>query len=177
MISQPDGSEGSAARGEGAAFPFIVELTPQEIRVAVIVGANRNVRAYERGRRHRYGADEARGWSMHTQGAAAEIAVAKAFNRYWTDTPDPDYTGDVGPYHVRSTKHEEGGLLLHPDDPDDGVFVLVVGEIPVFRLAGWILGREGKRERFWLAGGPGGSGRPCFKVPQRELFPIEELER
>jgi hypothetical protein len=50
------------------------------------------------------------------------------------------------------------------------VFVLVVATRPVCTIAGWITGRDGKREDWWER-----SFRvPCYAVPQDDLRPLEQ---
>jgi hypothetical protein len=152
----------------------VVTLTESEALLAAYSGTHRRLRAIFRGRQHRHGRGERDEWQYDVQACAAELAVAKALDRFWSDSPAPDYGGDVGTLHVRHTLREGGRLILRPNDPDDAVFVLVTGSIPSFRVVGWVTGWEGK------AGTPDdlGNGRPpCWLVPQPALHPIEVLRR
>lgn len=143
-----------------------VELTLEEIRVAASVGIERRLRAIARNRQHRHSWRGGDVWEIDIQGAAAEMAVAKAVGRYWTDTADPDYEGDVGQnVQVRWTARPDGSLLLHPDDKPEHAFVLVTGQIPQFEIRGWLWGAHGKDPRFWRED----TGRPAFFVPQAAL--------
>jgi hypothetical protein len=152
----------------------LVTLSRSEALQAAYAGVHRMLRAIFRGRQPRHGRGSGDEWHDDVQACAAEMAVAKALDRFWSDSPAPDYGGDVGELHVRHTTREDGRLILRPSDPDEGTFVLVTGSIPAFRVVGWITGRDGK------AGEPHDipNGRPpCWMVPQSELRPIEELQR
>jgi hypothetical protein len=65
------------------------------------------------------------------------------------------------------------GLILHPEDRDNDPFVLVQLHLPEALVIGWIMGRDGKRARYWTELQP---GRPCFFVPARELRPASDLK-
>lgn len=144
--------------------------------MAAYIGSHRRLRAVFRGRQHRHGRADGDEWEPDVQAAAAEMAAAKALDRFWSDGPDPDPEGDVGSnapkIHVRHTALDDGRLILRPDDPDEGPFVLVTGSVPAFRVVGWITGGEGRAAGTTFDG----NGRPpCVMVPQSSLRPIEEL--
>jgi hypothetical protein len=148
------------------ANPVTVTLTADELIAAAHVGVMRRARALDKGRQHRHGYDGADNWSVHIEAAGAELAFAKAVNRYWADSPAPDYHGDVGKRtQVRHTLRAGGCLIAHPDDPDDYALILVTGQLPVFSVRGWLWGRECKREQWWRTD----TGRPAFFVPQDAL--------
>lgn len=151
---------------------MIVELNWHEVSLAAGAGCKRYVHALAKGRSDTYGFDAAHGggWSIHIEGACAELAVAKATRSYWEPVwaDLDDQRDDVGGWHVRSTPRRNGSLIVHPPDPDDGRFVLVTGAAPRFRIAGWIVGREAKRLEFWRTD----TGRPAFFVPQSALQPF-----
>lgn len=157
---------------------MVITLTPREFELAAIHGAMRRCSAIERGQQHHHGltGDAALAtWNLDIEGACAEMAVAKAVNRYWdilTRPQSPD-EGDVGPYQVRSTTRPGGCLLLHESDSDDAVFILAAGTAPTFNIAGWLRGREGKNPDYWRTT----TGRPAFFVPQEALRPIPEGSR
>lgn len=123
----------------------------------------------------RYGWDAERdAWGSDIEGVAAEVAFAKGMGLYWAPSSKPDYDGDVLRWHVRSTNRTNGGLIIHPQDPDEARFALVVGEIPTFRVVGWMLARDAKdQERFSGAGRLRG---PEFLVPQTALRAMDELQ-
>lgn len=163
-----------------------VELERHEIAAAIRGGTGRHLRSSELGRnRQQHGlvADSGfnwKRWYADVLAFAAEIAAAKAFDRYWHDSPELDYDGDIGSLapkiHVRHTCHEAGRLILRPVDSEDSAFVLVVGTVPVFRVVGWISSDEGMTDEFWVLD-LGNDRPPCWMVPQAALRPIEELRR
>jgi hypothetical protein len=147
---------------------MIVQLSWLELTQAAFVGCQRRIEALQRGRGDRYGYD-ADGWGTDIEGAAAEMAYAKATNRYWLSVvEDPrELPGDVGPVQIRSTARADGCLILHPDDADDARFVLATGCAPTFTFAGWGIAGELKRDEYWR----NGIARPAFFVPQEALRP------
>jgi hypothetical protein len=50
---------------------------------------------------------------------------------------------------VRATRRENGCLIVRDNDADDRQFVLVVGDPPVVRIAGYLRGGDAKRDK-WL---------------------------
>lgn len=149
-----------------------VDLTHEELLVAGIVGVMRQADALKRQRPSAHGYDEKDPWTKHVEGAAAEMAVAKVTNRYWSPLKAGALYGgpvDVGRMiQVRQTKRGDGCLLLHRSDADDHVFVLVIGSPPSFDVVGWIKAKDGKRPEFWRTF----TGRPAFFVPQEALRPV-----
>jgi hypothetical protein len=147
-----------------------VRLSWGEITVAAVAGALRNVTAMKNGRRNGYGLGSAAGWNEHCDGALAEAALAKALDRYWDPLwRDIDRSrGDVGDLHVRSVRRRTDHLLMHERDPDAGLFVLVLNELPDFTILGCCYGHEGKRSEHWRSG----IDRPCYFVPRTALRPL-----
>lgn len=155
-----------------------IELTNYEMDQAADVGRSRNAINRDAG--------QADGCVMESldidiQGAQAELAVAKAFKMEWTgrlytyqDWQDWRKNGhDVGPIEVRSTRHENGRLILHPSDNNKSPFVLIRShKSPEFDIVGWQWGVVGKSDHYWH---DVGYGRPCFYVPNAKLRPIQEL--
>lgn len=146
-----------------------VTLTWAELQQAALVGCQRYIRALWRERNEIYGTPPDP-WGVHITGAAAEMAVAKALGVFWPYATDPDWGGDVGTYHVRSTNRDDGCLILHDRDPDDGVFVLAIGTPRTYRLAGWLTARDGKTAAYWRSN----VREPCFMVPQHDLAPMAQ---
>lgn len=153
---------------------FTVALTEDEVRFAALVGMGRQVQNLFLGRRDAHGADKDRGWQIHIEGAAAEMAFAKFRNRFWSGNLGNLRAADVGEVQVRSTGHAGGSLILHDSDPDDDAFVLVTGRCPAFVVRGWLWGREGKSVEFRRD--PVG-GRPAYFVPQHMLRPMVSRQR
>jgi hypothetical protein len=152
----------------------IVELTWREVRLAACAAIDLRLRHMAQGGQpERWGRSLDGTWQREIEGALGEIVVAKAFDRYWLAAESyARATGDVARLQVRSTSREGGGLIVHPDDADDAVFILViVGRPPRFRVPGWLPGDEAKLDRWWRDDIP----VPAFLIPQNELRPIDEL--
>jgi hypothetical protein len=126
-----------------------VKLSRHELLSAAVAGCQRRVVSVEVQRPQFYGADE-RGnyWQIDIQGAIAEFAVAKAFDKYWepaTDKSLKSLPGDVGFYQIRSTMHKTGQLIVHERDADDVPFILAIVSEPYVKLAGFLYGGEAKQ--------------------------------
>jgi hypothetical protein len=153
----------------------LITLTAIEIRQALLTGGERIVTVIENKLppTHRL-ADEwpYRRWGTDIEGAAAELAFAKARGHYYDSYVGVNYArqaGDVGRTQVRSTWHDHGCLTVYNSDPDDAPFVLMVGMIPTFRIAGWLYGREAKQPRWWQPH----LRKPAFFVPQQALRRVD----
>jgi len=150
----------------------VVILTPPEMTLALMVGGLRQVTNLRDGRRDAHGARRDRGWQLHVEGAAGELAVAKALNLYWSGRLGCLRASDVGALQVRTTPCNGYRLVIHPEDPDDARFIFVVGMVPCFRLAGWLYASEGKRREWW--DDPVG-GRPAYFIPETALHAMDTL--
>lgn len=142
----------------------IVTLEPFEIRLAMIVGGERQLAALALPDRHGF---EGVGWNVHIEGAAGEIAYAKMRDKFWNGSVNTFKSGgDVGAVQVRTRSLAHYDLLVRDDDRDEDVFVLVTGTIPTFNVRGWCYGSAAKQERYRQTYG----GRePAFFVPQSDL--------
>lgn len=150
-----------------------VSLTPAEMMQAALVGVMRQVSNLRDGRKDAHGFD-GDGWSVHVEGAAGELAVAKALDKFWSGNQGNLKADDVGTLQVRTRSRPGYELVVHDRDPDERPFVLARGRAPHFEIVGWLMGREAKRPEFWKD--PAG-GRPAYFVPDAALRPIEELPR
>lgn len=143
-----------------------VVLERHEVALAARVGVDRRLNSHGLEDAHGYNGQAP--WEQDIQGAAAELAVAKATGRYWDGSFDTFKRGDVDHWQVRSTKRPDGCLIVRPSDPTDAFYWLVVGEIPNFNVVGMIHGKNAKQERYKRA--PGGRP-PAFFIPQDDLTP------
>jgi hypothetical protein len=153
-----------------------VTLTWAETAIAARIGEARTIRNRARGNGHRHGKTSGADWSGDIEAACAETAAAKGIGVYMpvAVSPDEDRHGDLGyGIHVRHSPRDDARLILHRDDQDVGLFVLVVGSCPVYRLAGFIEAEVGKQDKWWVD--PTGDGRPAFFIPQDSLHPIAGL--
>ena len=155
--------------------PFLtvwIELSRHELLSAAVGGCQRRVTSMEVARPQFYGADERNNyWQIDIQGAIAEYAVAKAFDKYWepaTDKSLKSLPGDVGFYQIRSTAHKTGQLIVHKADADDVPFILAIVSEPYVKLAGYLYGGEAKEIGEQRKYG-------CSWVPQDKLRSVTEL--
>lgn len=158
---------------------MFVTLTEEQLSSANQVAQKRNQVHRRAGRAD--GKVLADSLEIDKMGAAAELAVSLSLgfpwdgrlfsNDQWLIWRDTGH--DTGPLEVRSTKHPNGRLILHPKDHDKSPFVLVrLHRFPVFDIVGWCFGEDGKQKPYWH---DVGYGRPCFFVPNQELRPIDKL--
>lgn len=144
-----------------------------ELALAAEVGVRRQLESFREGRRDLYGAKSAegggrgRGWHLHIEGAAGELAVAKALGRFWNGSVNTfRQGGDVGAVQVRTRSRHWYDPIVRTHDRDEDYFVLVTGVAPSFRVVGWIRGADAKRPE-WLRD-HGGHGEAYF-VPRDGL--------
>lgn len=91
--------------------------------------------------RHGLYTTRAQSLEMSVVGVMGELALSR-----WLDVGYRCRTGafqlpDVGPAHVRTTKHRAGGLIVRPGDAE-GPYVLVIDHRPTFHIAGWMTSQE-----------------------------------
>ncbi len=117
----------------------------------------------------------------HISGRLAEIVFA----RFRNGEPEADfsyegdrrrgcdYTDPAGVrWHVRSTRHENGGLLIRPKDPHGNYVLVVTARAPKCRIAGWITKASvDSRPLVPMRCDP---GRMIWDVPQGDLHPFPE---
>jgi len=153
-----------------------VELSQVEAFLASQVGSFRNTKSLAHGSPDAFGLSaEKDGWGLHIEGAAGEMAAAKALNIYWSATVNTfKKGGDLGDrIQVRTRSKHDYELLVRPSDRDDDIFVLVTGKSPRFLVHGWISGQEAKQASYLKTHG----GRdPAYFVPHRALRRLDELK-
>lgn len=151
-----------------------IELTWTELWLASEVGKLRQFESLRKGLPDKHGF-EGGGWEIHIQGAAGEMAVAKALGMYWGGSVNTFKTeADVGAFEIRTRSRSDYDLLVRPDDNDNAVFIHVTGQAPKFQIHGWLKGSEAKRPEFSQAYG---NRAPAYFVPAKFLKPIEDLKR
>lgn len=106
-------------------------------------------------------------------GACGEIAFCKSLGRYWAPTVNTFHvTADVGTKtEIRSTRHDNGGLIVRDNDDPARCYVLVTGSPPRMTVRGWAWGHEVAQDRYrWNPGGH----REAWRMPQTDLHPMPE---
>lgn len=154
---------------------IVVKLSWAEVTQAGLGGVQRQCRALYDGTPDKYGSPEGKlAWGAHVLGAMAEKAVCRYYDFYWDPTVGLLNEDDAGPLQVRSIDDPGHRLILHPDDKDWKVFILVYTAPPRFTMKGWIMAEHGKREEYWEK--VNDHRAPAFFVPQRVLRPMTELD-
>lgn len=150
-------------------------LSNAEMMLASHVGCLRRVASINRQLAEPNGTPPGDLLAVDADGCAAEYVVARSLGLFWNALPvnvqgSADIIGDprgIG-WHVRSTPRPNGRLIIHPSDPDAGMFVLVTGRMPNLTIVGSIQCRDAKQSEWW---GDPKTGRPAYWVPQAALEP------
>lgn len=146
-----------------------IVLTWQELRTAAGCGVSRRIVSLHQGNNAHVHTRHS-GWNTDIDGAAAELAAAKALGLYWSPSINTFKAPDVGEIQVRSTNHQRGHLLVRPNDSDEAVFLFLRGAYQHWDLVGMIRAREAKQPQFWRDGSDGEAG--CWWVPDHALHPV-----
>jgi hypothetical protein len=150
-----------------------VTLTSHELYLAAMVGVSRHLAALRRGLPDRHGYDGLDGWTVHIEGAAGELAMARVCNQHWGGSINTfHFKPDVGKVEVRTRSRHEYELIVRTDDDDERHFVLVTGRAPAFKVHGYILASDAKRKQ-WLA--THGNRPAAYFVPTPMLKCIADL--
>lgn len=153
-----------------------VQLSWNEVHMAATVGILRNIQALKQGRPQCHGAKDEEMWRYHVEGAAGELAFSKAMNIHWEAHSNVFKVPDIGSnLQIRTRSHDDWDLIVRDNDSDDEIFILLVGEIPNYRVVGWIRGVDAKRAEWYKDMGK--RGKPAYFVPQEYLNPIELLPK
>ncbi len=150
-----------------------IVLTIGEMHLAAHNGTLRVIESIKKGLKDRHGF-EGPGWDINVEGAAGEIAAAKAIGTYWGGTVNTFKTmGDVGDLEVRTRSKSYYELIVREGDNSNAIFILVTGQAPVFNVVGWIKASDAKQPKWRKTHG----GRPpAYFVPHDALNPIESLK-
>lgn len=115
-------------------------------------------------------------WCPDIEGTCAERAFARAMSLYWAPSAGVQVgpQGDCCGWEVRYPIPPNRKLLLRDNDHDERPYVLVVGAWPTYTVRGYVLGRDGKREKYRSAGDP--KRDPCYLVPPDDLTRLTGTE-
>lgn len=155
-----------------------VKLTEEEINLAYEIAHKRNQSQRKANRKDGKVLEDS--IEIDKQGALAELAVAKCLGRLWDgkffeihEWLNYRQSGnDVSGLEIRSTKHKNGRLIIHPNDKDYVPYVLVIQDKDDFELVGWLYAFEAKRPEYFK---DVGYGRPCYYAPRDILRDIKTL--
>lgn len=103
-------------------------------------------------------------------GACGERAWCKYRNQHWDASFNTFHrvADAAGGVEVRSTTRDDGCLIIRHNDDADRWYVLIVGEPPLLRVAGYIKGEDAKIAE-WVRDPH--RQRPAWFVPQSALKP------
>ena len=148
---------------------WMVELTPPEMITAGMNGIMRRTKQIAVN-----SFSENHNWDSEIEGALAEAAVAKRLNLFNCSSVDVFKGGDVDQFQVRSTRHDDGGLILRPGDVKEGttgtIYILVTGQDGIYTLRGWSRDTDVCAEAYWHD-----VKKPFWLMPQAEVVPMSEL--
>ena len=148
-----------------------VMLTEVEQRMAIQSGQERRIQsAAQKLKDKDFGISiTGRRWDIDIEGAAAEMAYAKFRDFYWGGHVGSFKGADVGSLaQSRHTVRSDGCLIIRDDDSPSHFYILVIGQMPVYEIAGWIKGSDAKVDEYLRDPGPNGGPR-CFMIPQKAL--------
>jgi len=145
-----------------------ISLTYAEIFQAANAGVMRRIQRLKSGYALPYGLKSGTEWQLFIEGALAECALAKFLGKYWEGCGEINGI-DVLDVEARSTKHENGRLIIHDADKDDLKYYLLTGEEGKYIVRGWMYGKDAKQEKYLDS--PAGR-KPAYFVPQADLNDI-----
>jgi hypothetical protein len=160
--------------------PIYAATTPQTRYTATLTPEERQ-RAHDcaklmqrnsKRKRDRWGV--AFSFENHLLGAAGEIAFARLTGLTYRCKASNHSKPDVGPYQVRTTRHNPY-LVIHENDADGTPVVAIMGDETTmqFRIVGWLeFAIHGKLPEFVR---DPGNRRPAFFVPHALLDPPSTL--
>jgi hypothetical protein len=146
-----------------------VELTSNEFLTAALVGLSRRIVAAKSRQRSKFDYD-GDAWENDIEAAAAERAAAKGLVTYWPGSVNPGREASdlPGGWEVRWCGREDAHLIVRERDDPERRYLLVTGQLGVYELRGWILGREARRDEWRRYEG-------VWFVPQPALRPVAQL--
>jgi hypothetical protein len=158
-----------------------VKINEKEELLVRNVGTIRHLCSKTKGSQDIYGMKgqtDDMGHYSHSLGSMGEYAAAKSIMIPWYPTWNNGKLPDL-PYgiHVRTRSCVENrDLIIRPDDPDDGIFVLVKHvqsdkKYPYW-VFGWVWGHESRKYKLK---DPGEKGDFAHLVPHRDLRKMVEL--
>lgn len=114
-------------------------------------------------------------WAGEIEGVLAEAACAKALNLFFDHSVNTFKANDIGGvYQVRWASKMSHSLIIRPNDRDDDLFILVVGELGSYKIVGWMFGMSAKEPKYER--NPNQLGNAWF-VPIKDLKDLDTLPR
>lgn len=162
----------SKEASQGKTMENLIILSKIELQEANEIARSRIDGVDSLGLKDKHGAESERNFRYHLLGAKGEIAFRKFINSNEKITVNTfKKVPDISGVEVRTRSSEDYDLIIRKDDPDDRIYVLVVGEGCKFKIVGWLSGRE--KHQFETKTF---NDRPkAWFIPQSKLHAIEEL--
>jgi hypothetical protein len=156
----------------------VVNLSYSEIRRAELIGMMRNNSNIINKRPH-INNQTNYSYDRHIQGAASEMALAKKLGIFYyadiDDFPIADLSIRGFNIQVRSTTNPKYCLTMY-DNKDrmkkNQFFFLLIGEIPTFKIMGWMQGIDGMTQKYWKEN----RDHSAYFIPQKDLEPYSYFE-
>lgn len=150
---------------------MLLTLTESEILLSAIAGVQRQCHVIKDGLKGDENEPTDNCWHRHIEGAMTECVMAKYLDKYWKGKGEPG-AGDIGNIEVRSATEHHYRLILHPKDKDDSIYWFLTGQYGAYRLHGWIMGKDGKKEEYWQK--PKTGWQAAFFVPTSIINPPQK---
>ena len=151
-----------------------IVLEDYEMVQGANTGSLRHIASIKKGYKNKIKLESS--WNTHIEGACGEIAVSKAFGKYWGGSINTFKRGgdvDSTKWEVRTRSKHNYDLILRNDDPQDRIYFLVTGLCPNYEIKGWIKGNDGMKQEYLHDHGNYGE---AYFVPQEHLNNIKDLE-
>jgi hypothetical protein len=155
-----------------------VKLTQADEVIAARVGLARAETAKVKGYAHRFPSISPKTYFdeiiNHVNGAAAEIAIAKALglSDFMPTIDSFKHHADIGKqFECKWTSYQSGHLIIGAHDREDDIAILCVGTAPDLRVIGYMPVIDAKKARFKH------DKTQSWWVSQINLRPIENLSR
>lgn len=154
-----------------------ITLSWYEVSQAAKVGCQRQIQCLIKEMENKANADHEFDWDNHIQGAAGEMAFARAFNLYWSYSVNKfKVEGDVCGIEIKTRLKHSYDLLIRPGDPKGRRNVLVTGMIPHLRIHGWLHDDECRLDKYWRDDIAKSKNRPpAWFIPKNVLNPLETV--
>lgn len=111
--------------------------------------------------------------AQYAEALGAEMVVAKYYGlRYDPMESKHKTAADVGAhYEIKWTHYDQGQLIIYEHDRAEDIAILVTGNSPKYRIAGWIPIAVARKDRYRHR------SQPTWWLTQANLQPIETLAR
>ncbi len=158
----------------GVKYDRMVTLSSLEIREGAILGIDRRIDCIKKDIKQRVVRGDERPelwWGQDIEAELAQKVVAKYGNFYYEPRVGDLQCQDIGKHiGVRHSLCDTAHLRILPNDKP-GLFVLVTGSAPRYRVAGCFSSFIAKKT-YPLGLGPTSKGAPAHWVPQGDLHPF-----